>query len=151
MATELQPSSDTRILQNHRTTDVELEAILTSFDTNYVWNYGSVKEGLRGLYEKAKREQWNATTQLAWDTEVDPESEIMPSQMNPLADFGPFLVESDAAGVALRIDLPEVALELDQGSARYRHLDFRGNGSAVSDGSGAIVSATRLALSKAWT
>ena len=37
--------------------DDELETILTSFDTNYVWNYGSVKDGLRDLYEKAKRDQ----------------------------------------------------------------------------------------------
>jgi hypothetical protein len=35
-----------------------LETILTSFDTSYAWNYGSVNEGLRDLYEKAKREQW---------------------------------------------------------------------------------------------
>ena len=32
-------------------TDAELETILTSFDTSYVWNYGSVKEGLHDLYE----------------------------------------------------------------------------------------------------
>ena len=63
--------------------DKELETILTSFDTNYVWNYGSVKEGLRDLYEKAKREQWNSVTQLAWDTDVDPESEIIPSGRQP--------------------------------------------------------------------
>ena len=36
--------------------DEELETILTSFDSNYVWNYGSVKEGLRALYEKAKKD-----------------------------------------------------------------------------------------------
>ena len=42
--------------------DQELETILTSFDTCYAWNYGSVKEGLRDLYEKAKRDQWNSTT-----------------------------------------------------------------------------------------
>ncbi len=54
--------------------DNELETILTSFDTSYAWNYGSLKEGLRDLYEKAKRDQWNSTTQLAWDTPVDPES-----------------------------------------------------------------------------
>ena len=30
----------------------ELEQILTSFDTNYVWNYGSAKKGLNELYEK---------------------------------------------------------------------------------------------------
>ena len=70
--------------------DAELETILTSFDTNYAWNYGSVKEGLRDLYEKAKREQWNGTTQLAWDTDVDPESEILPAAFNPLKDYGPY-------------------------------------------------------------
>jgi hypothetical protein len=68
----------------------ELETILTSFDTSYVWNYGSLKEGLCELYEKAKREQWNGTQQLAWDTAVDPESEIIPAAFNPLQDYGPF-------------------------------------------------------------
>ena len=29
--------------------DQDLEEILTSLDTRYVWNYGSVKEGLRNL------------------------------------------------------------------------------------------------------
>ena len=71
-------------------TDREIETILTSFDTNYAWNYGSVKEGLRDLYEKAKRDQWNSTTQLKWDTHVEPESEIIPAAINPLANFGPF-------------------------------------------------------------
>ena len=70
-------------------TDQDLEVILTSFDSNYVWNYGSVKEGLRDLYEKAKREQWNSVTELDWSTSVDPESEIVPAQFNPLADFKP--------------------------------------------------------------
>lgn len=68
----------------------ELETVLTSFDTSYAWNYGSVKEGLRDLYEKSKREQWNGTTQLAWNTPVDPESEIIPAAINPLKDFAPY-------------------------------------------------------------
>ncbi len=70
--------------------DRELETILTSFDTNYAWNYGSVKEGLRDLYEKAKRDQWNSTTQLAWNTHVEPESEIIPTTVNPMAGYAPF-------------------------------------------------------------
>ncbi len=70
--------------------DQELETVLTSFDTNYAWNYGSVKAGLRDLYEKAKREQWNSTTQLAWDTDVDPEGEIIPQRINPLEEYAPF-------------------------------------------------------------
>ncbi|MEZ4334494.1 MAG: ferritin-like domain-containing protein [Myxococcota bacterium] len=67
----------------------DLEQILTSFDAQYVWNYGCVKEGLRELYEKAKREQWNSTTQLAWETAVDPLSDIVPRQLDPLVDFAP--------------------------------------------------------------
>src|SRR5262249_56859654 len=72
-----------------RRLDEELETILTSFDTSYAWNYGNVKEGLRDLYEKAKRDQWNGTTQLAWDTDVDPERGILPDVINPLAGYPP--------------------------------------------------------------
>jgi hypothetical protein len=75
-------------------TDVELERILTSFDTNYVWNYGSVKEGLRDLYEKSKREQWNGAA-LDWSTPVEPEQEIIPSQFNPLEGYAPYMALSE--------------------------------------------------------
>jgi hypothetical protein len=71
------------------TTDAELETILTSFDTNYVWRYGSLKEGLRDLYEKAKTEQWNGND-LDWGTPVDPEAPIIPAQFNPLEDYAPY-------------------------------------------------------------
>jgi hypothetical protein len=92
--------------------DQELETILTSFDTNYAWNYGSVKDGLRDLYEKAKREQWNATTQLAWDTEVDPERGILPDQLNPLNGYAPYekLDKKERA----RLRHAQVALQLSQ-------------------------------------
>jgi hypothetical protein len=69
--------------------DRELEAILTSFDTSYVWNYGCVKDGLRDLYEKSKREQWNGAD-LAWSTPVEPEQEILPAELNPLQGYAPF-------------------------------------------------------------
>ena len=68
----------------------ELETVLTSFDTNYVWNYGSVKEGLLDLYEKAKRDQWNGTTQLAWDTPVDTEGNIIPTAIKTHANYRPY-------------------------------------------------------------
>jgi len=70
--------------------DAELERILTSFDTHYTWRYGDVKKGLRDLYEKAKREQWNATTDLPWETPVEPESEIVPAAMDPLQGYAPW-------------------------------------------------------------
>ncbi|MGH0031323.1 MAG: hypothetical protein ACQGVC_16115, partial [Myxococcota bacterium] len=70
--------------------DAELDRLLTSFDTHYTWNYGNVKAGLRDLYEKAKREQWNASDALDWSISVDPESEIVPAAFNPLEDYAPF-------------------------------------------------------------
>jgi hypothetical protein len=92
--------------------DNELETILTSFDTSYAWNYGSLKEGLRDLYEKAKRDQWNSTTQLAWDTVVDPESEILPAAINPLAGYAPYEKLDDKERVRLRH--AQVSLQLSQ-------------------------------------
>ena len=77
-----------------RSIDAELETILTSFDTNYAWNYGCVKEGLRDLYEKSKREQWNGAA-LDWTIQVDPESEIIPAAFNPLEDYAPYRQLSD--------------------------------------------------------
>jgi len=92
--------------------DRELETILTSFDTNYAWNYGSVKEGLRDLYEKAKRDQWNSTTQLAWDVPVEPESDIIPQAVNPLAGYAPF--EKLDARERARFRHAQVSLQLSQ-------------------------------------
>jgi len=95
-----------------RSLDRELDTVLASFDTSYVWNYGSVKEGLHDLYEKAKRDQWNGTTQLAWTTEVDPEGEIIPQSINPLADYPPFR-KLDAKERA-RLRHAQISLQLSQ-------------------------------------
>jgi len=92
--------------------DRELETILTSFDTSYAWHYGSVKEGLRDLYEKAKREQWNGTTQLPWDTPVEPESEIVPQVVNPLSGYGPY--KKLSAQEQARLRHAQIALQLSQ-------------------------------------
>lgn len=70
--------------------DAMLDTILTSFDTAYTWNYGTTRQALHDLYEKAKRDQWNATTQLDWQATVDPESEIIPVGLSPLAGFAPY-------------------------------------------------------------
>ena len=92
--------------------DEELETILTSFDTSYAWRYGNVKEGLRDLYEKAKRDQWNGTTQLAWDTDVDPERGILPEHTNPLIGYAPYdrLTEKEKD----RLRHGQIALQLSQ-------------------------------------
>jgi hypothetical protein len=114
-------------------TDQELDRILTSFDTAYAWNYGSAKEGLRDLYEKAKREQWNATTQLAWDTQVDPEGEIIPQAFNPLENYAPFR-KLDARGMA-----------------RFRHANISWTLSQFLHGEqGAMLTAAQLVDAVPW-
>jgi hypothetical protein len=65
------------------------EALPTSFDTTFTWDYGAQRLDLRNLYEKSKDAMWNARTDLAWDTDVDPERETMPDQMSPI--FGTHL------------------------------------------------------------
>ena len=71
--------------------DSDLERVLTSFDSCYVWKYTSVKDGLRDLYAKAKVDQWDAAKSLDWSIEVDPERPILPAAINPLKDYAPFL------------------------------------------------------------
>ena len=65
-------------------TTPETEYLPTTFDVAYTWNYDTVRQELRNLYEKAKREQWNATSQLAWETSVDPEAELVPDFQIPV-------------------------------------------------------------------
>jgi len=62
----------------------DVEELLTKFPLQYTWNYQMVREELTNLYEKAKRDQWNATDQLAWSTSVDPESELVPDFQIPI-------------------------------------------------------------------
>jgi hypothetical protein len=50
----------------------------------YVWRYESSRADLRALYEKAKQEQWDGRTYLAWDTQVDPQAENFPDQQIPI-------------------------------------------------------------------
>lgn len=56
------------------------ESIPVSFDAVYNWDYRVQRQDLRNLYEKSKDALWNARTELAWDTNVDPEAECMPDQ-----------------------------------------------------------------------
>jgi P-aminobenzoate N-oxygenase AurF len=60
-----------------------------SYDTVFTWEYAVARNDLRNLYEKSKDSMWNARTDLAWDTNVDPEAPSVPDQMSPI--FGTHL------------------------------------------------------------
>jgi hypothetical protein len=63
-------------------TDVdEVEHIVKdNADAIFTWDYSLARPQLRKLYEKAKVGQWNATTDLPWDTEIDLEQVVSADQ-----------------------------------------------------------------------
>jgi hypothetical protein len=63
-------------------TDVnEVEHIVkNNADTIFTWDYTLARPALRRLYEKAKTGQWNGSTDLPWDTDVDVEAVIAADQ-----------------------------------------------------------------------
>src|SRR5690606_22492863 len=59
------------------------ESLPVRHDVAYTWDYGTRRPELRQLYEKSKDLMWNARD-LPWDTDVDPESELIPDAFNPI-------------------------------------------------------------------
>ena len=56
-----------------RSRDESSRLVPSSMPSCFTWDYSRSGMSLDRLYEKAKRSQWNATTDLPWDTEVDQE------------------------------------------------------------------------------
>jgi hypothetical protein len=50
-----------------------VEAVPRQGDATFNWEYDLGRESLVGLYEKGKRLQWNASTDVDWSVSVDPE------------------------------------------------------------------------------
>lgn len=52
-------------------TAADLEHVDMTAPAAYVWDYDTRRDRLARLYEKSKVSQWNATTDLDWDIDVD--------------------------------------------------------------------------------
>jgi hypothetical protein len=50
-----------------------IHGVSADFDTIFTWDYERSRASLVKLYEKAKTSQWNATDELDWSIDVDPE------------------------------------------------------------------------------
>ncbi|CAB4875325.1 unannotated protein [freshwater metagenome] len=57
-----------------------LHIVKNNADTIFTWDYTLARPALRKLYEKAKTGQWNGTTDLPWDTDVDVERTVKQDQ-----------------------------------------------------------------------
>ncbi len=79
----------------HTTT---LEEIVTPLTTLWNFDYESNVKALRDLYEIAKRDQWNASTDIPWTVETDPAQVglLVGPEGDPLEDFDFFKDLSDA-------------------------------------------------------
>jgi hypothetical protein len=89
-----------------------IEVFSTTFDAAYTWNYDVERLDLRTLYEKAKRDQWNASDQLAWSTSVDPESELVPDIQIPV--YGTHIWEKLTPGEIRKLRREALAWTLSQ-------------------------------------
>jgi len=90
----------------------EVEELLTQFPLQYTWNYAMVRQELTNLYEKAKRDQWNSTDQLAWSTSVDPESELVPDFQIPI--YGTHIWEKLTPGEVKKLRREALSWTLSQ-------------------------------------
>jgi hypothetical protein len=71
----------------------------SNYDTVFTWDYEKGKRPkLDKLYEKAKKAQWNAQTDLPWDTDVDQEKLVV---ANAVANGGFTHEQMDTTGTSL--------------------------------------------------
>ena len=53
----------------------ELEWIVPeAFESRFKWEYEDGSESLHRLYEKGKKQQWNASDRIDWSLDLDPEN-----------------------------------------------------------------------------
>src|SRR5215211_2861358 len=71
-------------------TDVnEVEHLVKSNgDAIFTWDYDRSRPALGKLYERAKKSQWNAQTDLPWDTDVDQEHVVLQNALTNNMTFG---------------------------------------------------------------
>jgi len=79
--------------------DSVMHVVQNNADAIFTWNYDTdARPGLMRLYEKAKKNQWNATSDIDWSVEVDPEQVAVETS---IANAGIFSGEMDLSTTPL--------------------------------------------------
>jgi hypothetical protein len=60
---------------------MERRVIPSSIDTVFEFDYSVQAEDMRSLYEKAKRDQWNAARDIAWDRPASPDGRVLADEL----------------------------------------------------------------------
>ena len=103
-------SSTHEILGRHEVDDLEAILSVTNTDVDevqhlvkadadaiFTWDYERSRPALVKLYEKAKKSQWNVTTDLDWDIDVDQEAVVVANALQQNGG-GPVGSEVDTTG-----------------------------------------------------
>jgi hypothetical protein len=91
IASMLGPAFRGLVQQRGRTE--EMTPLRLGYSAQFDWRYRRTEPEMARLYEAAKASQWNATTDLAWSTDVDPESAerpLIPDSLIPLVNHPAF-------------------------------------------------------------
>ncbi|MBW2244982.1 MAG: ferritin-like domain-containing protein [Deltaproteobacteria bacterium] len=64
-----------------------VDEIVTQLKTLWNFDYEPKIKALRDLYEVAKKEQWNAATDVPWDLEIDEGGDILDPSQDRMRDF----------------------------------------------------------------
>ena len=72
--------------------------VRSNADAIFTWDYSLARPALRKLYEKAKTGQWNASSDLEWDTDVDLEQVVAGDQIATAAGIDPHLYDDTVIG-----------------------------------------------------
>jgi len=77
----------TATLPDRAEMDETIHTVAAEIDATFTWDYERSRPALEKLYEKAKSSQWNASTDLPWDIDVDPEKVASELQGGTTARF----------------------------------------------------------------
>jgi hypothetical protein len=76
----------------------------TPVNVHWAWEYGSEIEELRRLYEKGKTGQWNAETDIDWDTPVSNDEWVLNPEASALAQLVKMMGKDEATQKAAAFD-----------------------------------------------
>jgi hypothetical protein len=79
-------------------TDAVIHAVSSNPEAIFSWDYERSRPALVKLYEKAKTSQWNAETDLPWDTDVDQEKVVLANAVANAGADGMFGAGLDLSG-----------------------------------------------------
>ncbi|MCP5068579.1 MAG: ferritin-like domain-containing protein [bacterium] len=81
-----------------------IDELITQVKTRWKFDYDPNIKALRDLYEVAKKEQWNAATDIPWSLEIDKEGDILDPQQDAFRtfDFVKALPEEKRKELAIR-------------------------------------------------